>query len=344
MNGSVKMGRPGPPSGIYMTAWEWATAFVQHGGDVGHYYRMISDLDHSIIQHGPHGMDHQLYMSMFQYHLSNLNPDKYVAIIPNGRTYAGAVISPDNRLIWDVSMDFFGTPQTHAVFSHQALPEATYVQGTAAVLTTPGSGNYYHWLLDTIPRIELLRRSGIAVDKYILHFPGTISFQTEILALLGISPHQVIDSSHGTHYQVEAMVVPAMVSTRSLLPKWPIEFLRRELLLNRGMPPSVNGGERIYVSRRYATHRRIRNEQAVTTIMENCGFRTVFLEQLSVVEAAHMFSSSKVVVGAHGAGLANLLFCTPGTKVLELFAPRCVNLCYWVISNHAGLNYHYLLG
>jgi capsular polysaccharide biosynthesis protein len=51
-----------------------------------------------------------------------------------------------------------------------------------------------------------------------------------------------------------------------------------------------------------------------------------------------------VVVGAHGAGLANLLFCTPGTKVLELFAPRCVNLCYWVISNHAGLNYHYLLG
>jgi capsular polysaccharide biosynthesis protein len=344
MMGGVEMGTPGPPSGVYNTTWDWASAFVQNGGDVWQYYRMISDLDHTIVQHGPYGMDESLYMTIFQYHLQNLVPYKFVAMIPEGRVCGpGAVISPDNRLIWDVSMDFFGMPHTHTILSKQTMPELTYIPGTAAVLTAPGCQNYYHWLVDVLPRMELLRRTGIHIDKYIINCSGTIGFQNETLSVLGISRDQVIDCPEGTHFQAQTLVVPGMVSARSLMPKWPIHFLRQELLHNRGIQ-QVNGYERIYISRAYATHRKIVNESAVTKILEACGFRTVYLEHLSVAEAAQIFSSSKAIVAAHGAGLTNLVFCTPGTKVMELFAPRYVNLCFWVMSNHAGLDYRYLLG
>ena len=48
-----------------------------------------------------------------------------------------------------------------------------------------------------------------------------------------------------------------------------------------------------------------------------------------------------MVVGPHGAGLANLVFCRPGTKVVEIFSNRFVNLEYWALSCMARLDYYY---
>ena len=44
-----------------------------------------------------------------------------------------------------------------------------------------------------------------------------------------------------------------------------------------------------------------------------------------------------------GAGLSNLVFCQPGTKVLEFFPEKYVRHAYYDICNQRGLNYHYLL-
>ncbi|MBC6479982.1 MAG: DUF563 domain-containing protein [Hormoscilla sp. GM7CHS1pb] len=48
--------------------------------------------------------------------------------------------------------------------------------------------------------------------------------------------------------------------------------------------------------------------------------------------------------GAHGAGLGNIVFCHPGTKVIEFFAPNHVHIPYWAIANQLGLDYYYLMG
>jgi hypothetical protein len=37
--------------------------------------------------------------------------------------------------------------------------------------------------------------------------------------------------------------------------------------------------------------------------------------------------------------LANLVFCAPGTRVLELFAREYVNPCYWRLAALGGLDY-----
>jgi capsular polysaccharide biosynthesis protein len=52
-----------------------------------------------------------------------------------------------------------------------------------------------------------------------------------------------------------------------------------------------------------------------------------------------------VVVAPLGAALTNLVFCRPGVRVLELFAPRYLNSCFWTIAcNIPGSRYHYLVG
>jgi capsular polysaccharide biosynthesis protein len=49
-------------------------------------------------------------------------------------------------------------------------------------------------------------------------------------------------------------------------------------------------------------------------------------------------------VGAHGAALANLAFCRPGTHVIELFSPLYVNPCYRKLCLGAGLSHGAVIG
>ncbi|NET60866.1 MAG: glycosyltransferase family 61 protein, partial [Symploca sp. SIO2E6] len=55
-------------------------------------------------------------------------------------------------------------------------------------------------------------------------------------------------------------------------------------------------------------------------------------------------AQAQVVVAPHGSGLTNTVFCSPGTKVIEIFSPNYVYHCYWLLSNLVGLEYYYLLG
>ena len=48
------------------------------------------------------------------------------------------------------------------------------------------------------------------------------------------------------------------------------------------------------------------------------GWETVALENLSIREQIKTFAEASHVLAAHGAGLVNLLWCQPGTKVIEI--------------------------
>jgi capsular polysaccharide biosynthesis protein len=50
-----------------------------------------------------------------------------------------------------------------------------------------------------------------------------------------------------------------------------------------------------------------------------------------------LFQSAEFVISPHGAGLANLLFCEPGTKVIELMPSVEVRPFFWLISEKLGL-------
>jgi capsular polysaccharide biosynthesis protein len=47
-----------------------------------------------------------------------------------------------------------------------------------------------------------------------------------------------------------------------------------------------------------------------------------------------------VVIGAHGAGLTNVVFCRPGTILYELMPNFYINPCCRRLAQTAGLTYH----
>jgi capsular polysaccharide biosynthesis protein len=108
------------------------------------------------------------------------------------------------------------------------------------------------------------------------------------------------------------------------------------------------GPERIYVSRRtllLKNQKRLTNEDDFLQEILRLGFEIVRPECLTLKEQIHTFQNAKVVLGAFGAGLTNMLFCPPFSMILELqdpfFAPR---EWYWKVASTLGHEWRCYVG
>ncbi|MCM3603610.1 glycosyltransferase family 61 protein [Robertmurraya korlensis] len=265
----------------------------------------------------------------------------YVFTFPNGYVFGenGVIITPDNKLVWDLSTEFISSPADHSLFKRNHLPKVESSSKTIGVIATLGGHNYYHWMFDILPRFDLLTKSRIPIDYYILN-KCNFSYQRETLDLLRIPKEKIIQSSNDMFIQSKQLVVPSRTGYTA---KWASDFLREKFLpFANDMTTSFS--ERIYITREDAEGRRVLNEEEVVNFLNEHGFTKVSLQNLSVVEQINLFSKAKFIVAPHGAGLTNLTFCNPGTKVIEFFSPNYLETCYWHLSSFLDLNYRHIIG
>jgi len=97
-------------------------------------------------------------------------------------------------------------------------------------------------------------------------------------------------------------------------------------------------GRKIYVSRKKALTRRLVNAEKMLMALK--GWETVVLEELSIKEQVQCFAEASHVVSPHGAGLTNLIWCEPGTKVIEIQDPKMLHKkVYPVLSKTLDLDH-----
>ncbi|MBG1245356.1 glycosyltransferase family 61 protein [Nostoc sp. NZL] len=274
-------------------------------------------------------------------------PETFVTVIPKGRVWGhnGTVITPDDKLLGDLSFEIGTNISEHSILKSWRLPNLNYVDGTVAVLSAAGGEGYFHWMFDVLPRIHLLNQAEIQfnhIDKFLVNSLH-LCFQKETLEILGIPEKKIIESRQFPHIKAKQLVVPSLPGQTGNIPKWACDFLKTKILVNSSTE-KVAKGNLIYISRDRAAFRRIINEDELVQFLNKFKFEVIFLEKISVAEQASVLSSASVIVAAHGAGLSNLVFCSPGTKIIELFSPNYVNGCYWVLSNNMELDYYYLIG
>jgi capsular polysaccharide biosynthesis protein len=210
--------------------------------------------------------------------------------------------------------------------------------GAVAGLTHPEQQVYFHWLFDVLPRLALLEDAGMPFDA--VYLEQSQPFQRESWALLGVDA-PVIDAASAPRLRAARLLVPSAPGTSGVMPPWVCDWLRARFA------PAARAGhaaKRLYISRRHAARGRVRNEDEIERVLQRHGFATVHAETLSFAQQLALFAGAEAVVGPHGAGLSNLVFAPPGCRVLELFAPGCINVCYWTLCCQVGLPYAFLLG
>ncbi|MGI8424995.1 MAG: glycosyltransferase family 61 protein [Chloroflexota bacterium] len=211
------------------------------------------------------------------------------------------------------------------------------MHGALGVVGAWASGNYFHWLFDVLPRFHLLERAGLPLNSIIV--ANRKAFQRQTLALMRLSPN-LMPLTAETHLLADELVVPALAVRPRAFPIWACKFLRETFLPAATIPPDV--GKRIYISRRKGG-RVMLKEAGLRALLEDAGFSIIRPELLSFSQQVGAFANAEVIVAPHGAGLANTVFCKPGTQVVEVFDPSYVVVDYWSLANEVGLPYRYVI-
>ena len=219
------------------------------------------------------------------------------------------------------------------------------------------SFQYFHWLFDTLPRIWLL--SGRAEVKGAKWFVGNLTqpFQAECLKIFGVNPADLITVPDTTPVSFESAFNVGFrfrESLGTLRPDfssgiynvgWSEEYIQtlRQLAFRAcGELSGSRYGERILITRPDAAHRRIVNDAEVRNVATKYGFLEFCPGTHSFLEQVKVFSSAKVILGIHGAGLSNLVWSSAGGRVGELMPGGLDDVGYRFLSNIARLD-HFVL-
>jgi hypothetical protein len=219
-------------------------------------------------------------------------------------------------------------------------PPAEIIENPVCVFYNPNLQNYYHWMVEALPALHILAPFLPAGTSLLL--PPTLA-EFNARDEIGFDHREVLTSLGFGNIPVTQATAPAVFARDAIwlhtysLAEIPASLLRsfRDRALALHKPAAQEG--RIYLKRRH--NRRVANADAVEALLTTQGFVPVYPEDLTQAEQIALFASARFVIAPHGAGLANLLFCQPGTRVLEISPNTEFRPYFWMLAEKLGLVY-----
>ncbi|MBR0402567.1 MAG: glycosyltransferase family 61 protein [Lachnospiraceae bacterium] len=241
--------------------------------------------------------------------------------------------------------------QNPEYFSFRPSPkteEETALPGDHCLLAFPYSGNYWHFMFESLDQCFLLEEAGFK-GTYIVPYQ---SFVKPLMRLAGVTEERLIPIDQ---LGPERVLLPERVFTleapdrRKRISAPVLEALSRKILRNlekeeaqspereaaSGSPvPDASGPSRLLICR--TGSRKLILEDAVS---DELGFRKIVPEELSVEEQIRAFYRADIVISPHGANTANVLFMRPGTALIETFPANYVNPLVLEYCVERGIRY-----
>jgi hypothetical protein len=212
-------------------------------------------------------------------------------------------------------------------------------------LLSGNSPEFAHWATEILTKLRYyeMARQNIDGNIELVVCPGDGGLSTwkvESLEVVGY-PREEYYVHDGTPTQLGELIIPSNKYLGSFSTQFPspddLRWVRERAVTTQESENSKN----IYISRRDANRRRVRNEDEVESVLSEFGFETFVPGKLPYKKQVSLFSGADIIVGSHGAGMMNALFNEGGT-LIELMAPSRPNSHHFCLSNLISLNYEYV--
>ncbi|MEI8240221.1 MAG: glycosyltransferase 61 family protein [Actinomycetota bacterium] len=233
------------------------------------------------------------------------------------------------------SLTWFGDAFTSEAPQEPDVGSDQHLAGTSmSLLSDFANHNYGHLLYDCLPRFDLALRAGVQlgdVDHVLCWGPEPLR---SLWAEIGVPADKIVYVQADVRYHCDTLIATSFPGVRRALAPWAAEFLRRRL-----QRPAEGHHRRLYLRR--TTTRLLRNEGDLLATLLDRGFELLD-PGLDGMATRAAFAAAEVVVSAHGAGLADLVFCPPTTHIVELI-PSDHPYPYWfAAATTCGLDYRYV--
>lgn len=231
--------------------------------------------------------------------------------------------------------------------ARKRVPAPQSLPGVSFSINNCSTHNFYHWMLEVAPRVLAAKYAGQSVDYYIVDHQK--SYQKEVLSLLGTQPKQWVQPHCNLNLKCEKLLWSSEPCYR-LLHGFANHIMAASKLQDRGANFEASGMvseeprhnpevfRKVYITRRNASHRKLRNEREVENYLGSHGFETCDFDSLSFNQQLSLIGSASHLVAIHGAALANTAFAQAGLKIIEIVPAGRSN--YYLYPNQSRLFGH----
>ena len=174
------------------------------------------------------------------------------------------------------------------------------------VLGSNAGNNYYSNLLQFLPRIFFNKKTNL---KLAIHRNSSNKYRNFIGSIL---------KSLNIEFTFVFLDDDFYYFTNSEFP----QFLNMNTsieILKKFINPKTNVeiSKKIYVTRENSNYRKILNEGDVVSILRKNVYKVINPQLYEIDEQIEIFSNAEKIIAPHGSNLANIIFCKPGTEILE---------------------------
>lgn len=229
--------------------------------------------------------------------------------------------------------------------------EPVYIPGKIAVVTNLYGFCYFHWINDILSKLALLELAQIEYDYLCIPVTWTFrgkqfAYMQQSLELWGIDPKKILPATPGLYFKADEIIMSTAVSSidrdalfGNYMQPIIMDCMRAKMIPSALTQSQQQFSKKVFISRGDAGGKRsIVNEDEIFELFEAHGFERYSLAALSLADQIALFHKATEIVSFHGAGLTNVIFCQPHTKIIEIFNNH-VDISYWGFSNILDLDY-----
>jgi len=224
-------------------------------------------------------------------------------------------------------------------------PITKQLDGTYTYVWLPidkeSANNPWHIWIDVISKFRLIEKRGTLNFTKFIYVLSNPSAYFDKVAKEMFPDLKYYVMPEGETWRFQHLIVPSMSNhldgiTIPHLAPWLRHF--KGLFGFKELKPH----RKIIVLRPGAKTRRMLNSDELILALK--GWETVVLENMTIKEQFKTFAEATHVLAAHGAGLVNLLWCQPNTKVIEIQDPTMLHKkVYPILSHHLNLKHELYL-
>lgn len=229
--------------------------------------------------------------------------------------------------------------------------ECTEIE-SGIMLISPVSYNYHHLNLELFSKLCLINEIReysnypLIVDKIVLNTP---QFKEE-LDMLNTTNRKIIYIDKGSFCNVKKLIHISDLCILPLNMKYGIDYKYADSiiskiginLLNKNLAIESNPYKKIFISRKSRERKRLQNWMEVELVFKSFGYEIVCPEELSFKEQLDLFSKTKFIAGASGAGLTNTIFANKSATLICIYPKEVEGPWYSNLSGIRGQKTFYL--
>ena len=211
-------------------------------------------------------------------------------------------------------------------------------------ITNSNSHNFFHWFLDVLQKVEFINQSSdkILNSKLTIVIPNGHENRFSKKSLKAFNLNFYYQKKNEIIVSKQSILLPDIAPTGNYRKKLILKLSKR--MRNYWNNKKINSKKRIYISRNNSKKRKLINENEILPILKKYKFTVVDFDKLNFEKQLEYVVNSEIIISAHGAGLAHMLWMKRKGKILEIRAKNnCYDNCYFTLASDLDHNYFYVI-